>query len=42
MPQTRTDIKLTDTLEEVLQPIKEAMQKLVSNQRNYVTAAEQS
>ena len=28
MPQTRTDVKLTDTLEEVLQPIKEAMQNL--------------
>ena len=32
MPQTRTDVKLTDTLEEVLQPIKEAMQNLVTNE----------
>ena len=32
MPQTRTDAKLTDTLEEVLQPIKEAMQNLVTNE----------
>ena len=32
MPQTRTDIKLTDTLEEVLQPIKKAMQNLVTNE----------
>ena len=32
MPQTRTDVKLTDTLEEVLQPIKEALQNLVTNE----------
>ena len=32
MPQTRTDVKLTDTLEEVLQPVKEAVQNLITNE----------
>ena len=32
MPQTITDVKLADTLKEVLQPIKEAMQNLATNE----------